>query len=462
MAKKKAVPEENTGVSFTPDYASILKGVERKFKLTSSSTDIAARRQTAISTGLLATDLIIGGGLLPGWSTVFGGEQSCKSTFKQHVAISSVEHEVPLILDFDYEGSGDPQYFGSTLETMTMGKLKVDDIFGLYGGKGEIIKAPRIRLYNETVGESFFDSMASMLRQMPDKVFEDGEWFYVYENTNENRKTVGSNYSKSKFSEWNKFYVPTGSSKPQAVLMVDSYPYMYPEMLDEDDKGAGMAAVARMFSSNIPKLAPKLKKKCVVVLGVNQLRQRPAARGDPFYEPAGEAIRFASQLRLRSTSRAIPHGTGQIEEEDSATVDGGRDTYRYIVQRATKNKTGGMPLAEVWQRVWVSDAEGKAHGIDPVWDTYQYLKLTGQVEGSLKKLKFKVPGLPEKMQWWDFKALMLLRGKELKEHCDSIGITRNPKVREFCKKQLESGEAFTKYIETRQGLGDEGGEDESE
>lgn len=454
MARKpKESASQDSAVGFDPGYASILKDIERKFKLTSNSMDIEARRQTALSTGLLATDLIIGLGLLPGWSTVFGGEQSCKSTLCMHTEVSAVESNVPLVVKFDYEGSTDPEYYGSTLDSMTGGKLDLDSIFGLADGKGDYIKKPRIRLYTESVGDQFFNSMAALLRRLPDKVYEDGHWFYVYENTNDNRKRVGSSYSKAKFSEWNKFYVDCPvAGTPQALMVVDSYPYMYPDSLDEDDKDAGMAAVARMFSANIPKLAPKLKRKSIVVLGVNQLRERPMARGNPFYEPGGQAIRFTSQLRIGQTSRALPSGAGgQIEEEDSVSVDGGKDTYRYIVQRTEKNKTGGIPRAEVWQRVWVSDAEGRAHGLDPTWDTYQYLKLTGQVDGPLKKLRFSIPNMPETIAWWDFKALILLKGKDLKEHCSSLGLTKNPKVREFCWKQLREGDGYNKYIAQMQG-----------
>ncbi len=91
-------------LNFSPDYSAILKGVERKFRLTQASADIDARRSTQLSTGLLATDLITRGGLLPGWSTTMGPEGSAKSTLLMHTTISAVAHNVPLIASFDYEG----------------------------------------------------------------------------------------------------------------------------------------------------------------------------------------------------------------------------------------------------------------------------------------------------------------------------------------------------------------------
>ncbi len=361
--------------------------------------------------------------------------------------------------------SEDFGYFASTIETCATRPLSVEDVFGIVDrSTGEIIKQPRVRVYNESVGEQFFDSMASMLRNMPDKNYIDGQWYYVYENTKPNQKLTSGKYNKELFSEYNKFCVPAENGKPQALLLVDSYPYMFPDQLDEDDKGAGMAAVARMFSANIPKLAPKLKRKGVVVLGVNQLRLRPAVRNaNPEYEPSGEAIKFCSGVRVKQTRRAIPHGTGSVEEEDSVMIDGGLDTYHYLVQKAAKNKTGGITGAEVWQRVWVADAEGRAHGIDPVWDTFQYLKLTGQLTGHMKKMTIKLPHLElTKISWWDFKCLILYQGADLKAVCAELGIKKNPKIRETCRNQLNNGTGYQMYIEhTRQtGSAEEAEEEE--
>ncbi len=104
MARKK-VAEAVESEIFMPDYSALLKTVERQFKLTQSSTDVEARKGSYLSTGLLATDLILGGGFLSGtWCTVFGAEQTSKSTLCMHAIISAVEQDIPLIVYFSYEG----------------------------------------------------------------------------------------------------------------------------------------------------------------------------------------------------------------------------------------------------------------------------------------------------------------------------------------------------------------------
>ena len=110
-----------------------------------------------------------------------------------------------------------------------------------------------------------------------------------------------------------------------------------------------------------------MKSKRVTVVGMNQLRLAPMVKyGSPSYEPGGQALRFNSDVRIQVSSRANPHGKGQIDEEPS--YDGeGIDKYRYIHTKAIKNKLG-TPYLEGMMRVWTEDSKGKARGFDIVWD----------------------------------------------------------------------------------------------
>lgn len=64
---------------FKPDYDDVLDTIERKFKLGQGTMSREARASSQISTGLLGTDILFGGGILPGaWYTMFGGEGSAK------------------------------------------------------------------------------------------------------------------------------------------------------------------------------------------------------------------------------------------------------------------------------------------------------------------------------------------------------------------------------------------------
>ena len=78
-----------------------LDSIEKDYSLSGSSLNRDEVRQ---HTGLLVQDLILGRGLVPGWYTFFGPEQSCKSTGASTLLSASLNSAVPIIAIFDFEG----------------------------------------------------------------------------------------------------------------------------------------------------------------------------------------------------------------------------------------------------------------------------------------------------------------------------------------------------------------------
>jgi hypothetical protein len=258
------------------------------------------------------------------------------------------------------------------------------------------------------------------------------------------------------------YYVPTDRHiHHQAIILVDSYPAMLPERQDEEEnagKGAGMAAQARMFSENIKKIKAKLKSRKVTIIGVNQLRLNPGCRfGNPEYEPCGEALKLFSDVRLRNTARVIPWSgmKGMLETEPSV-YGKGVDTYRYIHQYAKKNKLGA-PNLECWLRLWVSDRKGRGMGFDPVYDTYEYTKMTGQCVGSRNKLKFTLPNMKvlPTMSWHDFKILIVGTKDQRIEMQRALRIIKKSErpidIRGLYKKQLSTGNGMELFFAQKAG-----------
>ena len=333
----------------------------------------------------------------------------------------------------------DARYFKAMLSSK---KTNVAHVFGIKDRNGKYVIKPRIRYYPENRGELTMDALNIMIKNLPDKELIDGQWYYVFENTRENQKSYANKYEKSLFSKYNKFYIKTDHSAPQAIIVVDSWPSLITEKSDdEESKGQGLGANARLFAEHLPKIVGKLRRKGVILIGVNQLREKPMAHGDPRYEPGGHTLKFQSSVRTWKTARAVPEGwgkNGQLGEEPSVTGRG-VDNYRYIHFKNIKNKLS-TPYLSGWMRIWVSDARGKPRGIDKAYDNYQYLKMTGQISGPLKKLSCPALGI-KSVTWLDFKKLCLLEGEELKKHLKTCGLKEDPKIRRFCQKQVASGES---------------------
>jgi hypothetical protein len=190
----------------------------------------------------------------------------------------------------------------------------------------------------------------------------------------------------------------------------------------------------------------------------------------PQYEPAGTALKMFSDVRLQLTSRSIPHGKGQLEEEDSVTTPGAKDIYRYIHVRAVKNKLSA-PYLETWLRLWVTDGTD-ARGFDPVWDCWQYGLTTGQLKGSRNNIKLhlvdKSTGeervAKKGIKWTDFKTLILGDKAQVAAIFKSVGL-KPVWLRKFFKTQLEEGLGTTLYfnhkIASGKVKGSESGESDS-
>jgi len=451
------------------DSARTVEQVQKKFKLAGATTDIEARRSTAVSTGLLTTDLLLNGGVYPsGWYTFFGLEQSAKSTHMMTAMTAMFHSGVPILAYFDPEGATSPDYIEAiahATSTQATGSLDIKKVFGVRHPKtGDWVIEPRIHYSPENGLETVWKSIAAMLRRLPDKIYTEGEWWLLFDNTKENISRFKGQGDTKVGKRYGKIAIKSlDGGTAQALIIVDSYPALVSEVDDTDDGSNAIGTDARGHSKHVPKIKGQLKRKHCTLVGVNQLRDsiNLTGSGPKFYEPGGHALKFYSDARMQQTPRSVPHGSGQLELEDSVLHNGkGEDQYRYICMRPTKNKFG-VPHLEGWYRIWQSDPTGKGHGFCPVYDAWQYLKSTGQATGSIgRKIDIQLGRLSiTGLTWLDFKRLILLEGEELKDFCKAKGLKKNPLIRERCFKQLRSGVGIDKYFTTLHKLDQELPED---
>ena len=472
-SKKTEAASEVEVPKFNP-YAHIdaeIDGMEKKFKLSSMAID---KDEPRFSTGLLSLDVMLAGGMLGGgWYTCFGGEQSCKSTTAMTIlsSIMSQKDFVGKAAYFDYEGSSQADYIENIMGAMGV-KDDVDQVFGIRDDQtGEWVVKPRVRYYAPDTGEKFFHYLAKLGKMLPDKVRMGDQWYFVYDNNRENQKALKGLYDKKYFSKTNRYRVPAPDGTIQAVILTDSYPAMLPGIADEKEEGdKSLALQARMFSDGLKRVKGMMRSKRIVVLGVNQLRKVPMAMYGPSEtEPCGDALKFYSDVRLRMSSVSIPHGKGVVEEEESVVADG-KDSYRYVKIRTHKNKLGGVPNQSITMRLVIENGEGDATGFCHVWDAYQYLKMTGQVGGTRKKIKFlpgftvvkrdkktkkekeyeidfKSPMAGMTLDWMQFKTLIEGDKADIREVCEGLGMKKPILFKNFLRQQVNSGKGYQYVID---------------
>lgn len=463
MAKKQKVRRQDTdNDEAKPDiygsFMTTLDEVAKKMSDADTLDDVVP-----MSTGSLTLDLIMGGGIRPAMYTNFGPEQSAKTTGALLVMASAIKQGVPIVSLRDFEGStgNSVPYVMSILHTSGI-KLTKEQLFGKKDPKtGKWTVAPRVRYSSNTMGVSFFNWFAAILRRLPDKKLLEGEWYLVYDETDKEAKAKFGEFANNSMpKKYGKgLYLKAPDPGLQGVVIVDSYPNMNPTSKDEDEQDNSLAAQARMFSKNLPRVKGYLVSKKVALIGINQLRDVPMAMyGPKEQEPGGKALRFNSDVRLRWYPRALsaipmwPKASKKGGYEVERSTSGGVDKYKYMHVKAAKNKLS-EPEREGFIRLWTKDSDGVAHGIDPVFDTLYYLRTTGQLEGK-KRLALTLKWNGEKnkrvITWDDLKLWILGSKEDMVKMSKKAGMSKPMNLRSACFRQMASGkgEELYKAVET--------------
>lgn len=391
--------------------------------LTPSNLIRGSMVKDAVSTGSLAVDLITGGGFLPGMrSNCFGREQVGKTTFIYFAIKACILLKIHVIM-YDFEGSTDAD--------------RIERIGVKINWFKELSKKEPVyfRYYDRMKhGEQVFRHAKRVMDKLPDK----------------------------------------DEGRVQIVFLLDSLPSAPPEAQVDDDETGANAMRARMYSENLPLIKSRLAAKRCAWIDVNQLRTNPRQMfGNPEYEPCGEAVRTLSDMRLKLKKDIPPKNRGRpvkksyIEEE--ACWDGfGIDRYTFASVMTTKNK-GYSPFRECQIRIWFEEAGQPGRGIDPVFDVYEYLRLTGQLVYKAKVFHISMPPFNEertiRVEQWDTKKKAVKidsKGETLYEEMQKSTWTwgelkeliLNPEYRKrgakmdimaACRKQIDNGTAFDLY-----------------
>lgn len=477
VSKSEDKPSKKSKIDVSALYSDTLDVIEKRQGVDNSGLDVAP----PMSTGLLQVDMILGGGIRACMLTGAGNEQCAKTTLALTAMAASIREDIPIIAFVDFEGStkNSKPYVQSILKGSGI-KMSVDEVFGKRNKKtGEWIIRPRVRYRAETILEKFYEWLAQILRELPDKRYVAGDWWLVFDEKNKKHVAkVGQFADKDMARRYGSgLWVPAPNDKMQAIIFVDSYTAMNPAVKDEEDISNQLSVKASAFSKQLERVKGRMADKMVTVYGLNHLRANPMAMFGPKEdEKGGNALKQFSDVRLRQTSRSLSGpkayfspkpgkkgGKKTFNEIEPSVETAGKDEYRYVHIKTVKNKLW-TPGREGWIRIWVEDAQGVARGIDPVFDVMAYLKDTGQVSGNRGALKLNLDGLgkSKKALTWQECKLWILGDKE-----DMIKISKSAgfapmSLRAFCHKQMKSGVAEDLYIKMKAAKDASGKSDDDE
>lgn len=327
MAKKTKEPE-------AIDIDKIINTVSKDVQLPPSNLQRGTRVRDAVSTGSLALDLCLGGGWPPGRrSNIFGREQVGKSTLMYYAVRACINSRIYVIM-YDWEGSTDSD--------------RVERIGVQTEWAKELKKSEPVyfRYYDRMKhGQQMFKHAMEILDRLPDR----------------------------------------DTGPVQVAFFCDSLPTVLPAAQADDSETSINALRASLYSSQLPVIKSRLSAKRCCWIDSNQIRTNPRANfGNPEYEMCGEAVKTLSDVRVKAKKAIPPKGRGRAEvkryvEEEMGWAGDGIDRYNFSRLTVTKNKAFS-PNRECDIRLWFEENGQPGRGIDPVYDCYEYLGLTGQIQ----------------------------------------------------------------------------------
>lgn len=370
-------------MAYIHDSTDLFDLEEKHTRLSSIGVNSFLNVKECISTKLLAIDLVTGGGYSRGREYELTGPEHSGKTNLIYCAISSALSHIPGQLKglfFDIEGVVDPVWFSN------ISGHKVSDVFGLKDKNGNWTVKPQIRYYKPAFGEQALKLLRRALKNLPDKVLVGETWYYMWspkepkaakktggQTVSDLRSMLKGEYDKKLYSKFGNFYIPIPGnySGPELLICVDSWAAMTPESVAEDDSNA-MGSQARMFGKYLNDVKSLIAAKGCTVVGTNQIREKPGGYGNPEYNPGGNTKKHSTDCRVRVQAVKNPAGQkGMLEEE-------GSDEYRFFKVKNLKNKAA-QPFKECTGRWWISHEGSTGFGPDPVHDTLEYLRMTGQI-----------------------------------------------------------------------------------
>lgn len=381
-------------------------------------------RRGALSTDTLTFDLLLGGGIMPGrFLYYYGPTGSCKTTLLYQALKDPIKRGI--ICDYlDYEASLDVEY----VEALG---LDWEHLQGFRNKKGVWERRPQLYYSTPQVLEDGFDHIRSLLLALPFKIMmedDNGPRYFRIRSTyawTRSWPSINKGLASGDVEE-------VDDASPQMVIGIDSIAAMTPKVqadnFDNEQPGILAAALHKRFRS----IKSLLGDKMVNLMATNHMNTNPMARFcSPETEPGGNAVKYYPDYRVnlnvRHTNKAMV---------DQIHVSGfGYDRYLPGRAKIDKNKNGTAHRTMDFM-VWVNEQGDRGHGICPVFDTYNYLVETKQLEvlkdGSYKML---VQGFDESpLTYAEFKKFVLADERYLK-------------LRAALTEQLASGKGQELYYE---------------
>jgi len=203
------------------------------------------------------------------------------------------------------------------------------------------------------------------------------------------------------------------------VIVLDSLASLVPRFVDEslsDQQSIGV--LPRLLSTNLPKIASSAEKNGVLIIVINQIREKIGINfGDPQTTPGGRAIKHSYSLRLKITKRKSKDFDIYREDENSKSsiLIGGYSYVNIVKNRFGKPMSASLDIPIFYEPYFPNLA-------DILFDAGRQLKIISVRQGTFSWNGNKIEGRENFIDYLKKNELIddLLKDVEVKAEEDKV------------------------------------------
>ncbi len=225
------------------------------------------------------------------------------------------------------------------------------------------------------------------------------------------------------------------------VIVLDSLAALVPAAALENEiaeGGVGLGAIASVLSKSMPKLLNYAAKYGVLIIFINQLREKIGAYGNPEYTPGGRAARHAYSIQIRLKKQTAKDKGPLFMETETGPMLIGNHSFVYI----TKNRMGKPVEGEIRIPIYYEPYFPGAE--DLIFNEGRRLRVIGKNLATFRWTDVKAEGKIAFMNAIKEKSLLSPLVAAIKEAAANQGAILPPEIVHF-KEDLKTTETPKDY-----------------
>lgn len=217
------------------------------------------------------------------------------------------------------------------------------------------------------------------------------------------------------------------------VIILDSVANLIPKArFEADTEKMFIGALSRMFSENLGKIVQYADHYDVLIIFINQLREKIGVQwGDPYTSPGGRSIKHNAHVRLKITRQMGKEANiTRIDDDGEERIIGRKSLVQLVKNKLAKPIIGSIQIP-IYYEEYFPDLE------DIIFDTGRQMKIITVRKGVFKWKDISAEGCREFIDEIKKRDLVMDLVKYIKTNAEENDVLLPPEISQYNTNDLE-------------------------